>query len=177
MFNKETTIQAILYVLSKKRQKKASIHELAKILYFADQEHLSRYGRSITGDSYIAMKYGPVPSSTYDLLKALRGDGYFADQVEQERQLLLVRGRYEVQALRPADLDALSLSDRECLDQAATSCEDLSFDERTQLSHGEAWCQTAANEVISLEDMLREKGDSPEYIRWVSLNNKASLVD
>ena len=34
-------------------------HKICKILYFADREHLSKYGRSITGDVYIAMTYGP----------------------------------------------------------------------------------------------------------------------
>lgn len=34
----------------------------AKLLYFADKEHLLRYGRPILGDVYFCLDYGPVPS-------------------------------------------------------------------------------------------------------------------
>lgn len=55
---------------------KAQFHELFKILYFADQEHIKIYGRPITGDKYIAMKYGPVPSFLYDILKDINQSAY-----------------------------------------------------------------------------------------------------
>ena len=38
-------------------------------MFFADKEHLLDYGRPITGDSYVAMEHGPVPTSTRDILK------------------------------------------------------------------------------------------------------------
>jgi len=34
----------------------------AKLFYFADKEHLLRYGRPILGDVYYCLPYGPVPS-------------------------------------------------------------------------------------------------------------------
>jgi uncharacterized phage-associated protein len=34
----------------------------AKLLYFADKEHLLRYGRPILGDVYFCLPFGPVPS-------------------------------------------------------------------------------------------------------------------
>lgn len=38
-----------------------------KLVFFADRYHLRKYGRPITGDCYLAMNYGPVPSGTKDL--------------------------------------------------------------------------------------------------------------
>jgi hypothetical protein len=43
---------------------------LIKLLYLADRDAWARYGRPITGDSYYAMKQGPVLSETYNLIKA-----------------------------------------------------------------------------------------------------------
>ena len=42
---------------------------LAKTVFFADRNHLREYGRPITGDAYMAMPDGPVPSSIYDMVK------------------------------------------------------------------------------------------------------------
>jgi uncharacterized phage-associated protein len=43
--------------------------KLFKILYFAQQDHLVKYGKVIVEDSFRALKHGPVPAYTY---KALR---------------------------------------------------------------------------------------------------------
>jgi len=42
---------------------------LLKLLHIADREWLAETGESITGDRAYAMKYGPVLSSIYDLVK------------------------------------------------------------------------------------------------------------
>ena len=68
LFQYNAAVNAILYALAV-LDKKMDMHKLCKILYFADQKHLSLYGRSITGDTYIAMEYGPVPSNVDDILK------------------------------------------------------------------------------------------------------------
>jgi len=38
-----------------------------KLVFFADRYHLRKYGRPLTGDSYLAMNFGPVPSGTKDI--------------------------------------------------------------------------------------------------------------
>ena len=45
LFNKDVALQAILYVLSKLGGQ-SDMHKICKILYFADQKHLSRYSRA-----------------------------------------------------------------------------------------------------------------------------------
>lgn len=35
----------------------------AKLLYFADREHLLKYGRPIVGDDYYCMENGPIPTN------------------------------------------------------------------------------------------------------------------
>jgi hypothetical protein len=45
-------------------------HTVLKVLFFADVNHLNNYGRPIVGDDYVALPHGPVPQTTYDILKA-----------------------------------------------------------------------------------------------------------
>ncbi|HVU56130.1 MAG TPA: Panacea domain-containing protein [Puia sp.] len=41
-----------------------------KLIWLSDRLHLRNFGRTITGDTYFAFKYGPVPSSTRDILES-----------------------------------------------------------------------------------------------------------
>ena len=77
VFNFDKAINAVLYIV--KHLKRADFHKVFKILYFSDRNMLSMSGMMITGDTYIAMNDGPVPSNMYDILKSVRGDGYFKD--------------------------------------------------------------------------------------------------
>ena len=71
-FNKVKTLNALLYVANRIQRK--DFHKIFKVIYFADRQHLADWGRPITGDTYIAMDAGPVPSRLYDMLKIVRGD-------------------------------------------------------------------------------------------------------
>ena len=55
-------IEAIVYLVSRSKDRKMSKLHLLKMLFFADRWHLRMYGRSVTGDTYYAMQYGPAPS-------------------------------------------------------------------------------------------------------------------
>lgn len=59
--------ESILYLLSKRDR--LTQFQIGKALYFADLEHLRRFGRPVTFDNYAAMRKGPVPSLAYDALK------------------------------------------------------------------------------------------------------------
>src|ERR1041385_8429382 len=42
---------------------------ICKQLYFADKEHLVRYGRPIVGDQYYKLEHGQVPTQGLDMLR------------------------------------------------------------------------------------------------------------
>lgn len=166
-FQYEAALNALLFALSGLGGK-SDMHKLCKILYFADQRHLSLYGRSITGDTYIAMQYGPVPSNVDDILKAVRGDSFFSGYVDELKDKLTFDNRYMIRALSEPDLDELSKTDTECLSYAVELCRDKSFGELTELSHGLAWSNTARDRSISVKDILREAGDEEEYVEFIA---------
>lgn len=64
-------LEAVLYVIetAERSGKSATQYEIGKTLFLADLRHLQEYGRPITFDNYTAMKDGPVPSASYDMLK------------------------------------------------------------------------------------------------------------
>lgn len=167
LFKQEIAIQAILYILYKLGGI-CDIHKCHKILYFADNEHLSRYGRSITGDAYVRMDFGPVPTCIYDLFKAVRGDSYFASQVDDVRRnsFYFVNSKDIVSVASP-QMDYLSDSDVAMLDKYIDQFKDKDFNEISDASHGYAWLHTAKNGIISVRDRLTEMGDSDDYINYI----------
>ena len=143
-FSPKKALESTLYIAS--RLQNPTIHEVLKLRYFADKLHLSEYGFMPSGDEYVAMKFGPVASSTYRLLAAARGDVsafiHPAFYEITEGALDVERGSHRVKPKRDADVSCLSKSDVEILDKAITLYGNMSFKERTNLSHDSAW-QTA----------------------------------
>lgn len=174
LFKYDRAINSLLYSL-KMLGGSSDIHKLCKILYFADQKHLSEYGRSITGDIYIAMQYGPVPSCVDDILKALRGDSFFSfvPQIDELRRSMVFENRFILRSLHDPEMDELSASDIRCLDYAINLCKDKSFSELTALSHGLAWSNTKRDREISVKDILREAGDEEAYVEYIADNLKS----
>ncbi|MBO5182684.1 MAG: SocA family protein [Paraprevotella sp.] len=177
LFKYNRAINSLLYSL-KMLGGTSDMHKLCKILYFADQQHLSEYGRSITGDTYIAMQFGPVPSCIDDILKALRGDSFFSSvpEVEQLKQCMVFENRFIIRALQDPDMDELSVSDVECLDYAIGICRDKSFAELTAFSHGLAWSNTQRDRTMSVKDILREVGDEEAYVEYIADNLKTQAA-
>ena len=160
MFKRQKSIQAILYILGKFAERCTDMHKICKILYFADQRHLSKYGRAITKDDYIKMPYGPVPSNIYDIFKNLNKEDV-AGCLERVNNFV-------IKAKSDCDADYLSESDVECLDYAIEECKNLSFTELTNKSHTYAWNNTKDWDVISPKDILREvDNNTEEFINFV----------
>ena len=167
LFKQDIAIQAILYILQKMGGT-CDIHRCHKILYFADNEHLSKYGRTITGDAYVRMDWGPVPTCIYDLFKAVRGDSYFAAQVDDVRSTCFhFVNNKDIKAVGNPDMSYLSISDVEMLDKYITLLKDKGFNAVSEASHGYAWLHTAQNSVITVRDRLTEMGDSDDYIQFI----------
>jgi uncharacterized phage-associated protein len=173
-FSPERSLEAVLLVAG--RLAKPAIHEVLKLLYFADKIHLSRYGWLASGDDYVAMKFGPVASGAYNLLKAARGDesGWIHPDFFR-----LVRGALEIaddkrsiNLLRSFDPTHLSPAFVACLEEALSSYAGMSFGARTELSHDAAW-RTAWD--LAAED---EVGQSPMSIENIAktLANSEEVV-
>ncbi len=165
-YNREAMLASVLYILDKIG--KSDWHLLHKTLYIADKRSIVDFGQPISGNTYIRMTYGPVPSELDYLLEALRQDGahttYFGIPVTD---LLCVEGKNHVVGLQAPDLKYLSQSDRDCLDYAIDTCKGLNFDERTRLTHDYAWDQARKNGVaIRWDDIAVAGGGGDELLDY-----------
>jgi len=158
-FNKEKAIAAILYITSqlKKNGYESDLHKVFKILYFADRKHLATYARPITGDDYIAMDNGPVPSSIYDILK-----------YRTEKNLFQLVG-FHIESKQDPDIDEFSDSDTQFLDESIEENKHLSFIDLTIKSHGAAWHKAVKNNTMDYCDIAEEEGASQDMCDFIEL--------
>jgi uncharacterized phage-associated protein len=150
VFNTEKAIEVILYLATSVEQ--PSFHRICKIMYFADKQHLEKYGRFICGDSYIAMKHAPVPSGMYDILK-----------MDSAKQDFIVEDEFIVHPLRAARLDYFSESDLECLKQASQ----LSFQQLSELSNDLSWQMVDENDYIKIEQIVATFSDAESLLDYL----------
>lgn len=167
-FDREKAIEAIKYVAS--HTPNQDIYWIGKIIYFADKKHLERYGRLLFGDDYVAMEFGPVPSGTYDLLKAARN---YSDMPDFHPAIgeFEIQGKNHVVALRSPDMDVFSESDIECLQEAISEYGRLSFSDLCEASHDQAFLSADRNGFIDIEQIIAMMPNADallEYIRDTS---------
>lgn len=68
-FNQQKAIQAAALFLKLRNTPDLKHLALIKLLYIADRRSIEKFNHPITGDRYFSMKYGPVLSQVYDLIK------------------------------------------------------------------------------------------------------------
>lgn len=111
--------------------------KLFKILYFAQQDHLVRYGKVLVDESFKAVKHGPVPTYTYKALQIAEGkplEGDFEDFLSG----IEVRDKKAYTSMQP-DMDYVSGANKKCLDAAIAKYKDADPYDLSDLSHDSAW--------------------------------------
>jgi uncharacterized phage-associated protein len=172
-FSPERALESLLFLASKLEN--PTFHEVLKLRYFADKMHFAKYGFLASGDRYVAMRFGPVASNTYNMMKASRGD---RGEWIHPRFVALVEGALSIKnnhvlvPLRPARTEDLPPSDVECLEAAIQEYGGMSFGERTELSHDSAWkkawdsaCEEAAlSDEMSIGDIAATLNNADEIL-------------
>jgi uncharacterized phage-associated protein len=84
---------------------------ICKQLYYADKEHLVKFGRPILGDHYYKLPHGPIPTRGLDML---RKKASAAENALFEKYVSVIGD--SVHPKQPADRKVFSKSDIEILD-------------------------------------------------------------
>ncbi len=159
-FNIDKAVASLLYV----SQDVQNLYNIMKVFYFADKLHLSKYGRFMFGETYIAMPKGHVPSTIYDIIKFVRGDGSQTFN-EDLKKLISVENKNTVKANQKANLDFLSQSEIECLNDAIQKygkSHHLDIFSKSHKDH--AYNVTSLNQEISVDDIV-DSLDNKEVIK------------
>lgn len=149
--NKESIsriLEAFAYIAERAPAQKKNMYNVLKVFYLADKLHMERYGRFIFDESYSAMERGPVPSTAYDLIKAIRNDQELPFSIKSP---VTLGSNHIVSAKRQADEDLFSGSDLLCMDEVIQLSEN---EDLGDLSHDNAWESTGRNSLIPIEAIL-----------------------
>ncbi|MDR0305893.1 MAG: SocA family protein [Chitinispirillales bacterium] len=90
--------------------------KMVKLIYFADKLHLINYGRTITGDNYVAMRHGPAGSMVLDVINynAEHFDSEQLQYIDRYLQRTDIPYVYKCKS-DPPDDEQLSKSDKDIL--------------------------------------------------------------
>ena len=162
----QKAINSLLYVINK--LEKADTHKVYKILYFADQKNLVRYVRPVIGDTYVKMPYGPVPSFIKDVVD---------ENIMGLEEVTAKYNKFYLKALQDVNMDTLSETDIECLDEAIQENNTLSFADLTKKSHDYAY--EKSNWVIGYNDIAKATDHDDLVLKYINsqiINENIELV-
>ena len=135
-------------------------------MYFADREHLVSYGFPITGDTYVKLPYGPVPSFSNYVAK---------DEIDVFKGIISRKVRILTANVEP-DMDDLSETEIECLNKSINEFSSYDFGELTNISHDLAY--NSSDWDISYDKIAQEGGadeDMKAFIKEQILNDNISF--
>ena len=156
-------LATVLHIM--KEMPKCDQYKIVKTVFLADREHLNVFGRPITFDTQWALKWGPVPSATYDLI---RNKGIIVEELNLQKFPWLVKRRGKIRrytAIRDPDYSVLSRSDITILDRIIAKLKPLSFSQVHDLAKDdpayiEAWKRRGSGDAIAMRyDLLIDDDD------------------
>ena len=178
LFNERKFVNALLYFAKHTNPDQLGSTKLNKLLYHADFLHFKRYGRPITGDRYVKMPYGPVPSTAYavvsDASRSLSGEvvkTILDGKIRIRNVKIADKKQSRIEALVDPDLSVFSESELEVLEEVAKQYKNRSATRLSRDSHSPdaPWSKTQDFQTIEYELGLDRSADSlsKEYVaQW-----------
>lgn len=169
-FDSKKLSELVLYILNKTGG--VDFYHAFKILYFAEMEHLAKWGTGIVPDQFCALKYGPVPTKLYTAVKELNHPSMVL--AEDLAEVARFAGEDAPNVLLPqrqVNLEYLSKSEIDALDKSIADNESLTFGQLVRKSHDKAWKEAEQREngtniisPLSMAKVLNADQAMLEYI-------------
>lgn len=163
LFDKQRIVEMVSYILNETGG--ADVYHIVKILYFAEQKHLVKWGAPLISDDFVKMDYGPVPTETYDALK-VSAKGEFADLMRGSYKRAREDARGYLLPIRTADMDYISASEKEALDASIKENAGLPFGQLKTKSHDSAYhCGKRYIPKVKIAEAGNADADTIGYIK------------
>ena len=169
-YEQNKLIQIALYILNKTNG--IDYYHLFKIMYFAEMKHLTKWGSKIIADDFYAIKYGPVPTQLYDTVKDNRNAEpglvfLFKESIKKGDK----DASNVLWAKKEADLNYISKSEIQDLDESIEENAHLLFNDLMNKSHDEAWNEAYnhehGNAIITSESIAKVMNADPNTIQYI----------
>lgn len=152
-FDKETLIETVSYILDKTQG--TDVYHVLKILYFANQKHLVKWGAPIINDNFRAYEFGPVADRLY---KAMRNNDKYRDNLpelfKQVAYYAMDDAHNNILPRRKPQMDYLSRAAIEALEQSIKENAALTFPQLLEKSHDEAWKEAWERKHTKGDDLM-----------------------
>ncbi|MDR3184053.1 MAG: SocA family protein [Prevotellaceae bacterium] len=167
-YEQQKILEVVLYILLKTGG--IDYYHLFKILYFAEREHLAKWGDRITADDFFALQYGPVPTRLYNAIKKQNAPDANLDKLLWE--VVEFAGDDAPNVLLPKrspNPDYLSESEKMALEKSIDENSKKLFRELKSKSHDVAWENAVKRSPgrISPIDMARAEGTSDDMLEYI----------
>lgn len=182
--NVDRILAALHHVMleAERRDESVSQYDLVKTLFLADRSHLNQWGRPITYDNYVAMVHGPVPSLSYNLLKANEKTlhDYQIKSLPWRSKLIGGKVRHFFAISGDVEIeDFLSPSDMQALDDALGTVKRLGFGQVRRLTHedpaySDAWQEDGGRSAYDMS--LGLLFDEPNFEQACEIAEYSSYV-
>ena len=150
--------------------------KLMKLMYFADKEHLEKFGRVMFYDNYRKLPRGPVATFTYNIISstdANDGDDFksyidnFSDFVEiQKKDINQKNSATRFNPKNSFDNTFFSKSEIEILENISKKYKTYTKEQISEESHSlKEYINTDMNDFINISDMTENK-ELKEYLNF-----------
>lgn len=133
-FNYKKSVQALNY-LAQNFGGSLNKMKALKLIWLADRLHVRRYGRSITGDVYFAMPFGPVPSTTRDLVESYQSLNELESEYREQFISTSNTDKYNFSSIGVLNLKVFSKTDISIIDEITEKFGHLNEFELSNFSH------------------------------------------
>lgn len=170
------TIKAVLlYIIKNSGEGRRDVYSIVKTAYYAQQLHFAQWALPIYKDRICALPFGPVPSTLYNILRLARGETKERRFLKREGLDMVVDAiGFENEsffAIEEPDLDCLSASDIECLDEAIRKVASMDFENIVKDTHGNEWRRVyygaSQGKVMDDLNIAREGGASDDVVGYL----------
>ncbi len=130
--------ETVLYILEKTGG--IDYYHAFKILYFAERNHLAKWGSRMVPDEFCAFPYGPVPAQLYNALTQIpQPHDVLAKELSKVVFFAGGDAPNVLLPLRISDKGYLSESEIDALDKSIDENQNLTFNQLKEKSHDIAW--------------------------------------